>query len=119
VRKAKRRTPERLRDMLDAAAAIQRHVPASQATLLNDEVTQAAHVRWTEIIGEAANYVHPTVRDAHPEVPWRQVVDTRNRIVHTYFEIDLDILWKVITEEIPKLVPLIRTILESLPEDQE
>ena len=70
-----------------------------------------------EIIGEAANHVARNVQFEHPEVPWPAVVSMRNRIIHSYFEVDFDILWDVAVIEVPKLVPQIKAILAVLPED--
>lgn len=61
-----------------------------------------------QIIGEAANQLSAELIEAHPEIPWRQIVATRNRVVHGYFEVDLDILWAVAAVEIPKLATQIR-----------
>jgi uncharacterized protein with HEPN domain len=79
-------------------------------------MAEAALLRWIETIGEAANHVDPDVQAAHPEVPWRDVVGLRNRVVHSYFEVDLDILWNVATVEVPKLVPQVEAILSELPD---
>lgn len=108
-----------MRDILQNADAIKRNLPTSRDRLDHDEVLTAALVRWVEIIGEAANHVAPHVQRANAALPWREVVSMRNRIIHSYFEVDVDILWDVVTIEIPKLVPQIEAILASLPEDCE
>jgi uncharacterized protein with HEPN domain len=69
---------------------------------------------WIENLGEAANGVERAVQRAHPEVPWRQMIAMRNRIAHGYFELDMGTVWNVIEREIPKLLPQIRSILESV-----
>jgi uncharacterized protein with HEPN domain len=103
--------------MLDAAGAIARHRPATAEALRADETTEAALVRWIEIIGEAANHVHSDIVAAHPEVPWLEIVGMRNHVIHGYFDVDHDILWNVITIRLPELVPQIRAILDALPDD--
>lgn len=67
--------------------------------------------KLVEIIGEAASRVSPPIRDAHPSIPWKQIVGTRNRLVHGYDEIDFDVLWRIVTVELPPLVAQITTIL--------
>ena len=114
----KRASEERLRDIIEAAEAIQRTIPANQAQLEADEVKQAAILRWIEIIGEACNHVSPEIRNKNPQIPWRDIIGMRNRVVHSYFNIDLDILWGVLTSEIIRLIPQVKLILASLSEDE-
>lgn len=84
----RRPTPERLRDIIDAIETAERLRPATRAEFDSDLMAQLAMTRLVEIVGEAANHVSWTVQTAHPEVPWRQVVGTRHRITHAYFEVD-------------------------------
>ena len=74
-------------------------------------------VVWNLItIGEAAAYVPETVRQTHLEVPWRQIRGMRNRIVHGYDTVDLEIVWKAVRDELPPLVPALERILEETTE---
>ena len=61
-------------------------------------------VRVVEIIGEAASKVSQEAREQIPNIEWRDVIDMRNRLIHAYFDINLDILWGTIVYDIPKLV---------------
>jgi uncharacterized protein with HEPN domain len=70
-----------------------------------------ALVRAVEIIGEAASRVTPETRSATPNIPWAAIVAMRNRLIHAYFDIDRNILWKAVTEEVPELLTLLRAIL--------
>ena len=63
------------------------------------------------VIGEAASQISLDFRQRRPEVPWRDIVDMRNRIVHNYFGVDYNLLWKTITEDIPRLRSQIADIL--------
>jgi uncharacterized protein with HEPN domain len=63
------------------------------------------------VFGEAAARVSAATQAAHPEIPWPQIVATRNRLVHAYFDIDRNILWKAATEEIPALVPTLKMLV--------
>ncbi|MER7081699.1 Uncharacterized conserved protein, contains HEPN domain [Saccharopolyspora kobensis] len=110
----KRATPQRLADIIDAIEGIQRYAPSDKASLATDEVTQLALIRLVEIVGEASNHVDKAVQQAHPEVPWRAIIGMRNRVVHSYWEVDVQILWDVVTIEIPKLLPQVRAILAAI-----
>lgn len=67
--------------------------------------------KLVEVIGEAANRVSPAIQDAHPHIPWKQIVGTRNRLVHGYDDIDFDILWRIVSVELPPLVEQLEAIL--------
>ena len=76
----------------------------ARAELDADRVLALALTKLVEIIGEAAGRVSEPTRDAAPGLPWRQIVGTRNRLVHGYDEIDLDVLWEIATVELMPLV---------------
>ena len=67
-----------------------------------------ATVRNLELIGEAATHVPDAVRAAHPQVPWRLVIATRNRLIHGYLGIDNDTLWSIVASDIPALLVILR-----------
>lgn len=60
--------------------------------------------------GEAATHVSEAVRLAHPEVPWRLLIATRNRLIHGYLGIDDDTLWSIVTSDVPKLLPALQAL---------
>ena len=70
-------------------------------------------IRWIEIIGEAARGLTEELRQAYPEVPWRQMVAMRNVLIHGYFDIDVDLVWSVAENDLPKLAAQVRAILEE------
>jgi uncharacterized protein with HEPN domain len=72
-----------------------------------------APVRAAEIFGEAASKVNLETREIAPSIPWREIVAMRNRLIHAYFDIDHDALWKATTEEIPTLLTALRAFLPS------
>ena len=67
-----------------------------------------ATVRNLELIGEAATRVPDAVRAAHPQVPWRLVIATRNRLIHGYLGIDNDTLWSIVVSDVPALLASLR-----------
>ena len=72
-----------------------------------------ATLRNLELIGEAAAQIPETVRDGHPEIPWRAIIGTRNRLAHAYLHIDDDIIWTLIVDAVPELLAALRKILET------
>lgn len=68
-----------------------------------DEKTIDAVTRNIEIIGEAAKHIPREIRLNHVEVPWKQIIGTRSKVTHEYFGVDVEILWKTVTEDIPTL----------------
>lgn len=79
----------------------------------HDRMLALALVRCIEIVGEAANGLTTDLREAHPRVPWRAIVAMRNRLVHGYFDVDLDRVWDTVTEDLPALVEQLREILSK------
>ena len=75
-----------------------------------DRVLNLALVRLVEVVGEAASRVPDQVRTRHSDIPWRQIVGMRNRLTHGYDAVDLDILWEVITTDLPPLVERLQAI---------
>jgi uncharacterized protein with HEPN domain len=69
-----------------------------------------ALVRALEIIGEAASRVTEGTRAAAADIPWNLIVSMRNRLIHAYFDIDVNVVWKAATEELPELLPKLRAL---------
>jgi len=76
-------------------------------------LTYDATLRNLELIGEAATRIPDEVREAHPEIPWRVIIATRNRVIHAYLGIDDDIIWSIIEEDIPALLLTLRALHEQ------
>ncbi len=95
---------ERLADILDAVRRIRRHVKSGdRQSFQEDEVFQSAVLPWFEIIGEASRGLTDEFRLQHQQVPWREISDMRNRVTHGYFDIDLDVVWNTIMNDLPML----------------
>lgn len=100
--------------MLDAAReAISFAAGRNRADLERDRMLVLAIVKDVEIIGEAAARTTGGMQAAHPEIPWAQIVAMRNRLIHGYFDVDLQVVWDTVTDDLPQLV----TALEPLVRD--
>ena len=115
--------PERVEDYLrHIAEAIERSVGYVQeldnaAALERDHKTQAAVIRNIEILGEAANRIQkqaPEFITAYPSLPWNQMRGMRNRMIHNYFDVNADLLWSTVNEDLPKLKRQIDELLVEL-----
>ncbi len=80
---------------------------------LDDSLVYDATLRNIELIGEAATHIPSKVREAHPEIQWRQIIGTRNQVAHAYLGLDDDVLWDIICNDIPNLLPALRTLVET------
>lgn len=98
--------------MLDAAkeaASFTRN--KTRQALEKDRMLALSLVRLIEIIGEAASQVSQEFQEQHPEIPWTQIVAMRNRLIHAYFNIDLDRIWDTIKDDLPPLIAQLEKII--------
>lgn len=99
-------------DMLNfAAEAVELAEGKSLDDVLQDRVMQLALLKLVETVGEAAKRVSEKTKKKHTAVPWSQIVGMRNRLVHGYHDVSLDILWKVILQDLPLLIEQLDTII--------
>ena len=102
----------RLRHMLDAAMEIQQYVTSSKREDLDsDRKLVHSLVRLFEITGEAASQVSEELRENLNEIPWFIIIGMRNRLVHAYFSINLDVVWETSIKDIPPLIEELKWIL--------
>lgn len=98
----------RLRHLREAAEkAIAFSTNRTRQSLEEDELLRLGLTKLVEIVGEAAKQVSGTTRAAHPDVPWSAASRMRDRLIHHYFDIDLDILWVTVTEDLPQLLKVL------------
>ncbi len=98
----------RLRHMLDAAQEAMSFVHRrNRADLGQDRQLVLALVKAIEIIGEAAYQLSQETRESLPEIPWDDIIGMRHRLVHAYFDINLDVLWRTAEKDLPALVSLL------------
>ena len=99
-------------DMLDAARTVEQLSSGLDFIQYSDDRrTQLAIERSLEIIGEAAGKVSTSFRNAHSEIPWRQIIGQRNVLIHEYGEIKQERIWKVVRENVPQLIELLKSFV--------
>ena len=103
----------RLRHMLDAALEIRQYTRSAKRQDLNQD-PKLVHslVHLFEIIGEAANQVTYELRQETPDIPWAVIIGMRNRLIHAYFDIDLDVVWSTSDKDIPMLITELRKLID-------
>ena len=87
------------------------------ATFKSDRRTNLAATRVLEIIGEAARHVPANVRRQYPQVPWQDMSDMRNKVIHDYFGVDLEVVWRTIQDDLPPLREAIQLMLAELGDE--
>jgi uncharacterized protein with HEPN domain len=96
----------------DAIGAIETYVAGGRETFMRERLIQDGVIRNFEVIGEAASRISPTLRDV-TDVPWAMVISFRNRLIHGYWSIDLQLVWDVIENELPALKTAVTQLLGS------
>ncbi|MFU8833347.1 MAG: DUF86 domain-containing protein [Wenzhouxiangella sp.] len=103
-----------LDDMIDFAEKVLAYTDGlDQAGFVASGLTYDATLRNLELIGEAATHIPAEIRAAHPEIPWRMIIATRNRLIHGYLGIDDDTLWSIIQDDVPELLPLLKALKDK------
>lgn len=103
-----------LKHILDSIRFIQKYCKGIEiAGFCDDEILQSAVVRQLEVIGEAARMISNTTKDKLPGIKWIKIVGMRNKLIHEYFGVDLNIVWSTLQEELPKLKKEILTYLKK------
>ena len=100
--------------MLEAIGDIERYASRGRPAFESDELLQTWVVRHLQIIGEAARALPSDVQGRAPDIAWSEIIGMRNILVHHYFDVDTDVVWRVIERDLPRLKTQIERLIESL-----
>lgn len=111
---SKRADKEYLRDILIACENITEYIAGYNFNMfLDDRKTQDAVLRNIEIIGEAVKSISDTTKKKYTMIEWKEIARTRDKLIHSYFGVDLDVVWDIITVDIPELQEQIKKIIKE------
>ena len=104
-----------LEDILDALVKVGQFIAGMTfEQFQKDDKTSFAVIRALEVIGEASKSVPEDIRANYPGVPWKVMAGMRDKLAHDYFGVNLEVVWRTATEDLPGLEPVIRRILEEV-----
>jgi len=104
-----------LEDIIQSADKIRRYTKGLEYDdFVRNEMVTDAVLRNLEIIGEAAGNIPDDIRSRYPHIPWRRIVGLRNIVIHAYFNVDLNIIWQIVTVNLPEIRHDIGSVLEDI-----
>jgi uncharacterized protein with HEPN domain len=104
-----------LADIIDAIERIQHYTRGTSAQdFVRDGKTVDAVLRNISVIGEAAANIPEELKVAHPEIPWKEMIGMRNKVIHEYFGVDGEILWKTVSDDLVCLEKEVRSLLQKI-----
>lgn len=100
--------------MIDASTELLSFVEnKKRSDLDNDRMLVLSVIKEIEIIGEAANKISNELKEQFPDIPWSEIINMRNRLIHTYFDIDTEIVWSSVTQDLPQLLSMLKKIINQ------
>ncbi len=113
--KRKREIRDYLYDILKSIELVENFIKDIDLELIEeDEKTLFAVIRALEVIGEASKNIPDKVRSKYPDIPWKQMAGMRDKLIHEYFGVDLDVLKKTIKNQLPRIKPLIKKVFQDV-----
>ncbi|MBU0702218.1 DUF86 domain-containing protein [bacterium] len=116
----KRDFTDYIQDILDSIMEVKEFTQGMDFEgFVGDKKTINAVTRSLEVIGEAGKKIPDSLREKYPQIPWKRMAGMRDKLIHEYWSIDLEIVWEVITNELPPIEPLIQKVLNDHREVEE
>lgn len=113
--KPKRESSDYIKDISEAISKIEQFTQGMEYhTFVKDEKTVFAVIRALEVIGEATKNILKSIKTKYADIPWREMTGIRNKLIHEYFGVVYEVIWKTIKEDIPPLKPKIEQILQDI-----
>ena len=109
-----------IKDIIEYMERAENHIKNFQFDqFLKDDKTCDAVIRCIEVIGEATKNIPEEIRISNPSISWRDLAGMRDKIIHSYFTVDFETVWLVIKEDIPRLKPMVKKVLEKMEETEQ
>ena len=109
----KREYTDYLNDMLENAEKALSFVEGMEFDdFQKDDKAVYAVIRAFEIIGEAARQIPENVREANPDIPWREITGMRNKLTHEYFGVNMKVVWRTVKEDLPVIIPALKEMIK-------
>ena len=102
-----------LRHIAEAVDDIERYTAAGFEAFLENRMQQDAVIRKLEIVGEAAKHLSASIKENQPEIPWREIAAMRDKMIHEYFGVNLEVVWTVVERNLPELKRAIGELLKN------
>ena len=103
---------EHILDSIDAIEKFSNNI--EKETLISNRLKRSAIIREIEIVGEAVKYISKELKDKHNYIQWKEIVGTRDKMIHHYFGVDIDIVWGILKSDLPILKKQIQKIKKEL-----
>jgi uncharacterized protein with HEPN domain len=103
-----------LQDILKRVAMIERFTAGGREVFLNSEMMQESVIRCYEVIGEIVKRLDPALSNTQPHIPWKNIAGFRDVLIHRYDEIEPEVIWKAVDQDLPALKAAVETMLTNL-----
>lgn len=104
-----------LSHIIEAIEDIERYTAAGYEAFINERMQQDAVIRKLEVIGEAVKQLSAATKTARTEIQWREIAAMRDKMIHEYFGVNLDIVWEAVQHNLPELKRAVKEIISSAP----